>query len=180
MMEIESTEIIDFKIIHISQFKDNRGIFSKVFQSDFFRDNKIQINIKEAFYSISNKNVIRGMHFQVFPYQNTKIVYLSKGSILDVVLDIRDESKTYGKFVPIELNEKSPKILCIPPGCAHGFLTLRSYSVVNYLQTSNFYEEFDKGININSFGMIWPIDSPIVSERDKKFPGFNEQKFKFI
>lgn len=178
-MDIKSTEIDGLKLIYQNIFVDNRGKFLKTFNNNIFLENSLNLHFQESFFSISKKNVIRGMHFQTFPFQNTKLVYLSKGSILDVVLDLREQSKTYGKYFTIELDEKIPIALLIPPGCAHGFLSLKNNSIVNYQQTSCFNPNYDKGIKFNSFGMNWQISNPIISEKDLTLPNFGNIKFKF-
>ena len=178
-MEIKSTEIDGLKLIIPNTYNDKRGIFIKTFNNDFFFKNNLKLNFQESFFSISKNNVIRGMHFQTFPFQNTKIVYISRGSILDVVLDLREQSMTYGKYFSIQLDDKIPIILLIPPGCAHGFLSLKNNTIVNYQQTSCFNSNCDKGINFNSFGMNWQISNPIISEKDINLPNFADVKFRF-
>ena len=178
-MKIEETYILGLKLIHLDKFFDKRGSFLKVFSDDFFSLNNLDCNFKESYFSISNKNVIRGMHFQVPPYEHTKLVYLSQGKILDVILDIRKSSQTYGQYYSIELNSMQPILIYIPVGCAHGFLTLEDNSIVTYLQTSCYHSDFDKGIKYNSFKMNWGIDNPLLSERDLKFPNFSDINFEF-
>lgn len=171
-MEIEQTFVPGLKIIHLKEFKDNRGSFIKVFNHDFFAENGLETNYKESYYSISAKNVIRGMHFQIPPFEHTKLVYLNQGNIIDVILDIRKSSPTFGQHFSIELNTENPILIYIPIGCAHGFLSLKENSIVTYLQTSCYNNAYDKGIKYNSFGMNWQIENPIMSERDLSFPDF--------
>ncbi len=171
-MEIESTFIQGLKLIHLKKFKDQRGSFIKIFNSDFFKVNGLETAFKESYYSISSKNVIRGMHFQVPPEEHIKLVYLNAGRMLDVVLDIRKTSATYGQYFSIELNTETPVLLYIPVGCAHGFLSLEDNVMVTYLQTSCYNNICDKGIKYNSFGMDWKVWNPIISERDSNFPDF--------
>jgi len=168
-MEIEGTDIPGFKIIHLDKFSDNRGSFLKVFNIDFFEKHGLETNYKESYFSISHKNVIRGMHFQIPPYEHTKLVFINQGEIMDVVLDLRIKSPTFGRFLTIELNTSNPVILYLPPGCAHGFLSLEDNSMVSYLQTTVYNPLCDKGIKFDSFGMNWGITNPIVSKRDNEF-----------
>lgn len=109
------------------------------------------------------------MHFQLPPYEHTKLVYLNSGKILDVVLDIRKTSKTFGQHFSIQMNIENPTLIYIPVGCAHGFLSLEDNSMVSYLQTSVYNKDFDTGILWNSFGMEWKTENPIVSDRDNSF-----------
>ena len=169
-MEPENTFIEGLKLIHLKRFADNRGSFIKVFNTDLFEKNNLQTNFKESYYSVSSKNVIRGMHFQIPPFEHTKLVYVNQGTILDVVLDIRKESATYGKYFSIQLDYKTPTLVYIPVGCAHGFLSLEDNTMVTYMQTSVYHPASDKGIHYNSFGMDWNVESPILSDRDLLFP----------
>lgn len=175
-MRIENTFIAGLKVIHLNCFTDTRGSFIKVFNKEFFEKNNLETNYEESYYSVSDKNVIRGMHFQVPPYAHTKIVYVNHGEILDVVLDIRKQSPTYGKCFSIKINCEEPVLLYIPVGCAHGFLSLQNNTMVTYLQTTCYHRESDQGIRYDSFGFEWGIENPILSDRDKSFDSF--QNFK--
>ena len=178
-MEIENTLIPGLKLIHLNEFKDIRGSFINTFNFDFFAENNLETKFKESYYSISAKNVIRGMHFQIPPFEHTKLVYLNQGQIVDVVLDVRKASPTYGQHFSIELNTENPILVHIPEGCAHGFLSLEDHTMVTYLQTSCYNNTCDKGIKYNSFGMNWGIENPIISERDLSFTDFSETYFNF-
>jgi dTDP-4-dehydrorhamnose 3,5-epimerase len=171
MKRIE-TKIPGVYIIQNDFFHDFRGKFLKVFHKDIFIYNKLEYEFQEQFYSISKKNVIRGMHFQIPPFEHTKLVYVNRGSIIDVVLDIRKKSSTFGKYMFVNLSAENNKSIYIPIGCAHGFLSLENDTMVTYLQTSTFSPNFDGGINIFSFGMDWPVKNPIVSEKDLELPDF--------
>lgn len=139
----------------------------------------MDINFKEFYYSISKKNVIRGMHFQLPPFEHVKLVYVSKGRIKDVVVDIRKQSLTYGKYFSIELDEQSAKYLYISKRFAHGFLSLENGSIVNYAQTSCYSKECDSGILYNSIGFDWSIKNPIISDRDMTFEKLIDFKSSF-
>ncbi len=178
-MEIENTFIQGLKLIHLNKFTDNRGSFIKVFNKDFFAENGLETNLKESYYSISARNIIRGMHFQIPPADHTKLVYVNGGAILDVILDIRKKSLTYGKYFKIKIDSDNPVLIYIPVGFAHGFLSLENNTIVTYLQTSVYKPQFDKGIKYNSFEMDWGIKKPIISERDLGFPEFADINFSF-
>lgn len=178
-MILEQTFIPGLLLIHLKEFKDFRGSFIKVFNESFFIENGLDTNFKESYYSISAKNVIRGMHFQIPPAEHTKLVYLNQGMINDVVLDIRKSSPTFGQHFSIVLDTDNPLLIYIPAGCAHGFLSMKDYTIVSYLQTSCYNNDCDKGIKFNSFGMNWKIENPIVSERDLSFADFSNTNFIF-
>lgn len=179
-MRIENTFIEGLKLLYLNEFKDIRGSFIKVLNSDFFEQNCLETNFKESYYSISAKNVIRGMHFQIPPSEHTKIVYVNNGSILDVILDIRKESQTFGKFFKIEINTNLPLLIYIPVGCAHGFLSLEDNTMVTYLQSSCYESISDKGIKFDSFGFNWKTSNPVLSSRDLSFESFKNFKTPFV
>lgn len=173
-MKIQDTFIEGLKLIHSVNFEDLRGSFTKVLNVDFFNENHLETEYKESYYSISAKNVIRGMHFQVPPAEHTKLVYVNHGSILDVIVDIRKNSPTYGQHYRLKIDCNNPILVYIPAGCAHGFLSLEDNTMVTYLQTSCYDKECDKGIKYDSFGMNWGIENPIMSERDLHFPDLSD------
>ncbi len=168
-MKIINTYIEDLFIIEHNTISDNRGQFVKTFHAADFSLNGLETGFCESFYSISNKNVIRGMHFQLPPNEHIKLVHLISGRICDVVLDIRRKSSTYGKFFSIELEGSSKRSLYIGKGLAHGFLSLAENSVVEYHTSSLHNPTSDFGIHFDSFGFNWNTLHPIVSLRDKNF-----------
>lgn len=168
-MKIIETKISGLKVLEPKVFKDMRGRFIKIYNDNFYLKQGLNINIKESYYSISQKNVVRGMHFQLPPHDHFKIVYVPFGSIIDVVLDIRKNSSTYGHCFDIELSEKNAKALLIPKGLAHGFKSLETNTNVTYLQTSTYAPDFDSGIRYDSFGYDWGITNPEISDRDLGF-----------
>lgn len=172
-MVIEETFINGLKIIHLEKHMDTRGLFLKVFNSEVFQQYGLETEFKENYFSVSSKNVLRGMHFQAPPYDHTKLVYCSNGKVMDVVLDLRKSSPTFRKYLSIYLGAEESKLLYIPNGCAHGFLSLKDDSIVNYLQTSVYNKLYDKGVRFDSFGMDWGIENAIVSNRDKSFVGLD-------
>lgn len=173
-MNIIKTPFEGLFILETINFQDNRGSFQKLFNYDFFQVNGLDANFKEFYYSISNENVIRGMHFQLPPFDHAKLVYVSKGRIKDVVVDIRKESETYKQCFSIELNDNDAKYLYIPKGFAHGFLSLENGSIVNYAQTSCYSKEHDCGITYNSIDFNWNVVLPVVSKRDLLFDSLDE------
>jgi len=179
-MKVVQTDFDELLIIQSNVFTDQRGAFIKTFHKKIFEDNGLESDFRESFFSISRKNVIRGMHFQLPPDDHVKLVYCAKGEILDVVVDLRKNSPTYGKFFSINLTENNGKILYIPKGFAHGFKSLTDNSVVVYMTTKEYSPENDTGIRWDSFGFDWGIDNPIMSERDKSFPSLKEFNSPFI
>nr|MCR5289087.1 dTDP-4-dehydrorhamnose 3,5-epimerase [Treponema sp.] len=165
-----NTDFDGLKLIETKHFIDDRGYFHKFFSKDEFCNAGLAVDFCEDYYSINKKNVIRGMHFQISPYDHEKLVYVTSGSIIDVCLDIRKKSKTYGKYFSIELKCDKPFAIYIPKGFAHGFVSLENNTCVHYLQTSCYNKDCDCGIKYDSFGFNWGISTPIVSERDLQHP----------
>lgn len=171
-MKFQETKIVGTYIIENCRLDDERGDFLKVYHEPTFSDKGIDPSFKEVFFSISHKDVIRGMHFQNPPHQHAKLIYIPHGSVIDVVLDIRRGSATYGEFMAVELSRDNCRALFLPEGCAHGFLSLEDDTNVTYLQTSVYSPDADTGVRWDSFGMNWPVSNPIVSKRDQLFEGF--------
>ncbi len=156
-------------ILETNNFTDNRGSFQKLFNAEWFALNNLEGDFKEFYFSVSQKDVIRGMHFQLPPHEHTKLVYVSKGSILDVVVDLRIDAPTYGQHFSTVLNDTDARYLYIPIGFAHGFKALCNDTIVNYAQTSCYNKDADAGIHYNSLGFDWETTNAIVSDRDKQF-----------
>lgn len=168
-MLITQTKIPGVFVIETDAFIDERGEFIKTFHRDTFAISGIDTHFKESFYSISKKDVIRGMHFHLPPKAHAKLIYVTRGSVFDVVLDLRVGSPTYGQYDTIEMSQKNRKMVFIPEGCAHGFLSLEDDTTMVYLQSDVYSMEHDAGIKIDSFGLTWPVSNPIISKRDSEF-----------
>ena len=169
-MKILKTPFKDLLVVKNKRFHDNRGSFREVL---------VEKNIKKRFpfnvVSISKKNVIRGLHYQKKDPQG-KFISVIKGRILDVVVDIRKKSKTFGKHFNITLSEKNCTSLYIPKGFAHGFAALDKINIVIYSCTNyrNKYSEHGILWNDKSLKIKWPIKKPIISKKDKKNPRFKD------
>jgi dTDP-4-dehydrorhamnose 3,5-epimerase len=148
---------------------DVRGKFVKIFHQEIFSANKLETDFAEEYYSVSHQRVLRGMHFQLPPYEHTKLVYCVAGKVMDAAVDLRIGSPTYGKFACIELSAEKANILYIPPGLAHGFYVLSDRAVLIYKVTTVYSREHDSGLLWNSVGIPWPDAQPIISSRDSEF-----------
>jgi len=176
-MIFSKTFIEGLYVIELSPFNDNRGQLLKPFSKSIFIEGApsvINTEIKEVWFTKSKLNVIRAMHLQVGTLACEKIVSIIKGRVLDVILDIRGNSPTYGKYFEIELSEATPQSLYIPIGCAHGYKVLQDESIVMYMSTQIHSAVDDVGIYYNSFGYDWQLADPIISEKDAKLPDFGE------
>lgn len=166
-MSVQKTSIEGLLKIEFNKFNDNRGMAAKIFSTEWLKDLGIEFNINDLFYSISNKNVIRGMHFQTKPFEQEKLVCVTKGKIIDVVLDLRQDSKTFKKYEEFILSEYERKIIFIPKGCAHGFKSLEDNTMVFYAISGQYSKIHDTGIRWNSFGYNWGNEKFTFNERDK-------------
>lgn len=159
--------------------RDSRGLFVKVYQKEPFEERGLNFPLVEEYYSLSRQNVIRGMHFQTPPFAYQKLVYCSLGAIMDVMLDLRQGSSTYGRVFSVELSAENARAIYLPEGIAHGFLVTSKEAVVNYQVSSPYSAHHDHGVRWDSFGFDWNCEKPILSERDLKFPSFHDFKSPF-
>ncbi|MCD6446750.1 MAG: dTDP-4-dehydrorhamnose 3,5-epimerase [Candidatus Marinimicrobia bacterium] len=178
-MKIIKTLFDSVKCIEMPRFDDERGSFIKWYDDRSFAGQGISVCFKESYFSISDKDVIRGMHFQVPPADHEKCVSVSFGAVRDVILDIRNNSPTYGKVEEIVLSAENHLALFIPRGFAHGFVSLEDHTIMNYLVATVYSSEHDKVIRWNSFAYDWKIQDPIISKRDKEAELFADFKSPF-
>ena len=174
MFEIKQGKLAGCFELQPNVIKDNRGSFVKVFHEALFKAKDLETSFAEEYYSVSNKNVIRGLHFQIPPMDHVKMVYCLQGEVLDVVLDIRKGSPTYGEFDLIELSSEKANIIYIPKGMAHGFFVKSEQAVMVYKVSSIYSSEHDEGIHWNSAGIPWPSKNVITSVRDESLSDFSE------
>ena len=170
-MQIKKTKFKGLQIISNKIYKDSRGCFKEDFKSSFFKGEKFIFSCT----SVSKRNVLRGLHMQTKNKQG-KFVSVLKGAILDVVVDLRKNSKTFGRHFKIELTDKNGKSIFIPPGFAHGFLTKKKENIVHYYNTNYRSAKHEIGIlwNDKSLKIKWPIKKPVLSTKDRKNLTFKE------
>ncbi len=170
----KTTPIEGVYILPFFKAADNRGFFAKPFSAEQFEKWGLETQWTECFYSMSKPKVLRGMHDQKAPHAMTKCIWVTSGSILDVILDLRKDSATFGKTFSVALDSDTPKAVYIPEGCSHGFtVTSDTDAQVFYLQSGPYAPQSERGVLWNSFGFQWPSTNPIISERDNAFPPFN-------
>lgn len=173
-MKVIKTSLDGVVIIEPHVFLDSRGYFFESFSLREFEEKVQKINFVQDNESMSSYGVMRGLHFQKPPFTQSKLVRCVKGAVLDVAVDIRRGSPTYGEHVAVELTEKNHRQLFIPRGFAHGFAVLRDVAIFQY-KCDNFYApQADGGISIkdDSLGIDWiiPIQNAVLSEKDTKHP----------
>lgn len=152
--------------------QDQRGFFVKTFHKDIFASQKLVTEFTEEYYSVSHKGVLRGLHFQTPPADHIKMVYCVLGEVMDVVVDLRIGSPTYGQYASFELTAKKANMIYIPKGLAHGFYVTSEQAILMYKVTTVYSPEHDTGIRWNSVGIPWPDTAPIISRRDNSFGEF--------
>lgn len=180
-MEILETDIPDVKIIRPKKFGDHRGFFSETYNKKVLAEYGIDLDFVQDNHSLSmEKGVIRGLHYQTPPYAQDKLVRVIRGSILDVAVDIRRDSPTYGKHIKAIISEDDWNQILVPIGFAHGFCTLEPNTEVIYKVTNYYAPDNDAGIywNDDELGIEWPVseDHAILSDKDKQQPKFSEIK----
>ncbi len=175
-MEISKTKIEGLIIIKPKVFSDSRGYFFESFRLDKFREMGIELDFVQDNESKSQKGVLRGLHFQDPPYEQGKLIKVVKGAVIDVAVDIRTGSPTYGQWVSHELSEYNKTMFWIPPGFAHGFLTLEDDTIFQYKCTNYFNKESEGGIRWNDpdLNIDWGTSEPSLSEKDTKSPFFRD------
>lgn len=159
-------------------FQDSRGYFFESYNKEVFEKNGIEEEFVQDNQSYSVKGVVRGLHFQREPFAQGKLVRVIKGAVLDIVVDIRPESATFGQWLSFELTEENKGMLYIPPGFAHGFTALED-SVFSYKCTNLYHKASEGGIIYNDpdLNIDWATDNPIVSEKDLELPQLKQLKF---
>ncbi|MBM3403201.1 MAG: dTDP-4-keto-6-deoxy-D-glucose epimerase [Bacteroidetes bacterium] len=173
-MQIEETEFEDLYVIQLEKKGDERGWFMRTFDHNFFskKINRYHSEWKQMNHSFnSDKYTWRGFHFQNSPFQETKVIRCVQGKVLDCVLDLREHSRTYLKVFQVELSQDNCKMLYIPKGFAHGFLTLEDHSALVYLHDEYYMPEFESGVRFDDpkIKLTLPINPIIISDRDKNF-----------
>jgi dTDP-4-dehydrorhamnose 3,5-epimerase len=177
-MKIENTPIEDLLVITPKVFEDERGYFFESYNEALFRENGIDIKFIQDNQSFSKYGVIRGLHLQLPPFAQTKLVRVLQGEILDVAVDIRKDSKTYGQHFSVLLSDVNKKQLLIPQGFAHGFSVLSATAVVSYKVDQLYDKNSERGIRFDdpSLNIDWKIDSKewIVSAKDQILGGLKD------
>ena len=168
----QKLELPDVILIESSVSHDDRGFFTETFRSSAFKENGINDTFVQDNYSQSKKGCIRGLHYQLDPHAQGKLVRVLNGKILDVAVDMRKSSPTFLKKITIELSDENNKMLFIPPGFAHGFLSLSDNVKFLYKCTSEYSKEHERGVRFDDpdININWGIKDPIVSEKDLLLP----------
>lgn len=182
-MTIEKTTIQDLVIINPTVFNDERGYFFEVYNQAKFQENGIMYNFIQDNQSFSTKGVIRGLHLQINPFAQAKLVRVLQGEILDVAVDLRKNSPTYGQHFSVVLSADNKKQLMVPHGFAHGFSVLSETASVLYKVDQLYHKDSERGIRYDdpTLAIDWQVNPAdvIVSEKDLILPGFKDIDWEF-
>ena len=179
-MHIITTPIEGLFVIQPKVFGDDRGYFFESWSKDFFAKKGLDFDFVQDNQSLSSKGVLRGLHFQNPPYEQGKLVRVITGRVLDVAVDIRKKSPTYGQHFSVELSEENKTIFWIPPGFAHGFVTLEDNTIFTYKCTGFYNTSYEGALlwNDDTLNIDWRIKFPLVSDKDliaERFDDFESQ-----
>ena len=178
-MKKNETTIVGCFELQPKVFKDERGRLVKTFHKPSFLGLNLETDFTEEYYSVSKKDVLRGLHFQLPPHDHIKCVTCISGKIFDVVVDLRKDSPTYKQYFNIELDAEKGNMLYIPKGLAHGFYVLSETAIFLNRTTTVYEPSCDIGIKWNSCGIKWPIENPILSKKDQQMIALGEFKSPF-
>jgi len=162
-------------IIDIEKITDSRGFFARSWDKNIFEDNGLNANLAQCNISFNRKKgTLRGMHYQEDPYQEAKLIRCTKGSVYEVMIDLREVSKTYMQWESVELDSEKHKMLYVPEGFALGFQTLEDNTELFYQMSQFYMPEFSRGIRWDdkSFKITWPLKISVISEKDKSYDSF--------
>lgn len=176
-MIFSETKLKGSFLIEPERKEDQRGFFARTWCQQEFEDHGLNSELVQCSVSFNNKKgTLRGMHFQVAPFEETKLVRCTKGEIFDVIIDLRRDSQTFKKYFSVVLNEQNRLMLYIPPGFAHGFQTMTDNTEVFYQMSQLYSPEHARGVRWNDplFGIQWPSqDKRIIIDRDLNYPDFS-------
>ena len=177
-MKFYEQKISGIFLIEPEPFKDERGIFRRHFCDDEFKSNGIVSNVKQSNIS-ENKfaYTLRGFHYQIQPYGEGKTLCCLKGEIYDIIVDLRENSTTYMKWIGFNLNDMNKLSVHIPPGCANAFLTMESNCLIHYYCSMSYNPNAERGIRYNdpAFDFKWPHEIEVISDKDNGHPDFEKE-----
>jgi len=175
-MTVETTPFADLLVIKPRVFVDNRGSFFESWNRDDFLKNGLDVVFVQDNQSISNLNVIRGLHFQVSPMEQGKLLRVARGAVLDIAVDLRKSQPTFGKHFKLVLDDSDNTMVYIPPGFAHGFRTLKDNTIFLYKSTKPYSPQHERVIiwNDPELNIDWGTKEPVISKKDEEAPSFKQ------
>lgn len=176
-MKFQETKLKGAFIIDIERLEDDRGFFARAWCKNEMETHGCSADLKQANLSLSSKKgTLRGMHYQVSPYEESKLVRCTRGALYDVIVDLRKDSPTYKEWIGVELTADNRRMLYVPEGFGHGFVTLEDDTEAFYLVTEFYTPGAEQGIRYNdpALGIEWPVDIEVISEKDASWPDFQD------
>jgi dTDP-4-dehydrorhamnose 3,5-epimerase len=177
-MIFEETKIAGVFIVIPERHQDERGFFARTWCENEFREHGLSPQLVQCSLSFNlKKGTLRGVHYQANPHPEAKLVRCTRGGLYDIALDLRSDSPTYLHWVAAELTAENHRALYIPEGCAHGFLTIEDDTEAFYQMSEFYHPEAARGVRWNdpAFGIEWPFEPHVISERDRNYPDFGEK-----
>ena len=174
-MIFKETKLRGAYIIELEPLEDERGFFARSFCQKEFEQHSLNFCIVQCNLSHNKrKGTLRGMHYQIPPHEEAKLMSCIRGAIYDVIIDLRPNSSTYRQWFAVELTAENYKMLYVPTGFAHGFQTLVDHTEVFYQMSEFYHPECARGVRWNdpAFGIVWPDDIRVISDRDRQYPDF--------
>lgn len=178
-MKFSETAIVGSYLINLDLRGDRRGFFARTFCENEFQEMGLESRFVQANISYSaTEGTLRGLHYQRFPHEEAKLVRCLRGALFDVVLDLRTDSASFGKYHAVELTAKNRLMIYVPQGCAHGFMTLKPSTEIMYLVTSSYSPEAERGVRFDdpTFCIDWPMLPLEISEKDANYPDYTFNK----
>ena len=178
-MIFTETKIKGAYIIDLERMEDERGFFARSFCQEEFSAHGLQTDVAQSNISFNRKKgTLRGMHLQVSPAAEAKLVRCTRGAVHDVIVDLRPEEPTYCEWIAVRMTEDDERALYIPEGIAHGFQALRDGTELFYQMFASYAPPWQRGVRWDdpTFGIEWPIPNPIMSERDRSYPPFDKNR----
>jgi dTDP-4-dehydrorhamnose 3,5-epimerase len=176
-MKFQAVPLTGAYVIELEPHEDHRGFFARAFCQAEFEKQGLPTEIKQSNLSCNHcKGTLRGLHYQVKPHCEAKLIRVIKGAVFDVIVDLRSDSSTYCQWFGIELKASEYKAVFVPEGMAHGFLTLADETLIFYEMFESYHPECARGVRYNdpAFGIRWPAEIKIISEKDQRWPDFGQ------
>ena len=172
LMEYTALTIPDVLLISLRRHGDARGFFMETYRESHFNEVGVSLGFVQDNHARSSRGVLRGLHYQLPPAAQGKLVRVTHGRVFDVAVDLRRDSSHFGKWVGMELDEDRPQMLYIPPGFAHGYCVLSETADFTYKVTAEYAPEWERGLRWNdpTVGIEWPLSEPLLSDRDLRLP----------
>ncbi len=178
-MIFQETPLTGAYVIELKRITDQRGFFARIWCKNELRERRLETELAQSNVGFSHRRgTLRGLHFQQAPHTEVKLVRCSRGSMFDVIVDLRPESASYKRWFGVKLSEENRKMLYVPAGCAQGYITLADNTEMYYHTSEFFHPESACGVRHDDpeFGIVWPIEIEVISQQDREWPDYSKSK----